>query len=296
MSLNNKKKIIFVTNPFSGAKSKKNLAQTLEAHLDHQIYDYELVYTQYPKHATEISSLAAANHVFAVIAVGGDGTVNEVAQGLIGTNTALGIVPFGSGNGFSYHLGIRRDIIKAINVINQCCLTKIDTGTANGHFFINVAGLGLDATVAFKTKLNTKRGFLPYFINTLKESLGFKFLNLSIQTSEREWTGEYAMAVVANGSVYGYDFAVAPIAKLDDGLFDVLLVKKAEIFKYFMLVPRMLNKSFHLSPLVEYFRTNEIRIYNQSKGYFHIDGEGFHADKEIHFVINPKSLLLLLKQ
>lgn len=296
MSDTRRKKILFVTNPFSGAKSKENLSTTISKYLDGGIFDFEIVYTQYPTHATEISREAASKQIYAVVAVGGDGTINEVAKGLVNTKTALGIIPFGSGNGFAYHIGIKRDIIAAIQAINQCHITPIDTGSANGRFFINVAGLGLDATVAYKTKLNTKRGFLPYFINTLKESIGFKFLHLDIKTPHKEWSGEYAMAVVANGSVYGYDFAVAPIAQLDDGLFDVLLVKKTYIFKYFLLVPRMLNKTFHLSPLVEYFRVKEISIRNKSKGYFHVDGEGFHAEDEISFVVHPNSLLLLHKK
>jgi diacylglycerol kinase (ATP) len=288
-----KKKIIFVTNPFSGAKSKNNLAKTIASHLDHHLYEYEIIYTQYPNHATEISKECGQKGIFAVVAVGGDGTINEVAKGLVHTQTALGIIPFGSGNGFSYHIGIRRNVVAAIKTLNKCCITTIDTGLANGRFFINVAGLGLDATVAYKTKLNTKRGFLPYFINTLKESIGFRFLDLTITTPDKVWEGEYAMAVVANGSVYGYDFAVAPIAKLDDGLFDILLVKKTYIFRYFMLVPKMLNKTFHESTLVEFFRTKELIITNHNKGYFHVDGEGFIADDEINFKISPKSLLLL---
>jgi diacylglycerol kinase (ATP) len=291
-----KKKIIFVTNPFSGAKSKKNLAHTLQTHLDHHLFEHEIIYTQYPNHATEISKENAMLGVYAVVAVGGDGTINEVAKGLVNTQTALGIIPYGSGNGFSYHIGIRRDVVEAIKVLNKCHISLIDTGTANGRFFINVAGLGLDATVAYKTKLNTKRGFLPYFINTVKESFGFKFLHLNIKTPDKEWSSEYAMAVVANGSIYGYDFAVAPVAKLDDGLFDILLVKKTQIFKYFWLVPKMLNKTFHESPLVEYFRTEKIVISNHSKGFFHVDGEGFLAEDEILFLMQPKSLLLLHKQ
>lgn len=288
-----KKKLVFVTNPFSGAKSKQNLAALLDQNIEKDIFDYDLIYTQYPLHATQISKVAASQGVYAVIAVGGDGTINEVAQGLVHSNTALGILPFGSGNGFSYHLGFKRDINKALQAINRCQVSAIDTGSANGRFFINVAGLGLDATVAYKTKLNTKRGFLPYFINTLKESLDFKFLNLTIEASAFNAKGEYAMAAIANGSIYGYEFAVAPEAKLDDGLFDVLLVKKTQVFKYFMLVPRMLNKTFHKSPLVEFIRTDHIKIINHSKAYFHVDGEGVEGDEEISFQVHPKSLLLL---
>lgn len=288
-----KKKLVFVTNPFSGARSKQNLVSLLNQNIEKDLFDYELIYTQYPQHATQISIDAAANGVFAVIAVGGDGTINEVAQGLLHTNTALGILPFGSGNGFSYHLGFKRDIIKALQAINKCQVSSIDTGSANGRFFINVAGLGLDATVAYKTKLNTKRGFLPYFINTLRESLDFKFMSLSIESKELSITGEYAMAAVANGSIYGYEFAVAPEAKLDDGLFDVLLVKKTQIFRYFLLVPMMLNKTFHKSSLVDFIRTDQIKITNHSNAYFHVDGEGLEGDYEISFQIHPKSLLLL---
>lgn len=288
-----KKKLVFVTNPFSGARSKQNLVSLLNQNIEKDLFDFELIYTQYPQHATQISIDAAANGVFAVIAVGGDGTINEVAQGLLHTNTALGILPFGSGNGFSYHLGFKRDIIKALQAINKCQVSSIDTGSANGRFFINVAGLGLDATVAYKTKLNTKRGFLPYFINTLRESLDFKFMSLSIESKELSITGEYAMAAVANGSIYGYEFAVAPEAKLDDGLFDVLLVKKTQIFRYFLLVPMMLNKTFHKSSLVDFIRTDQIKITNHSNAYFHVDGEGLEGDYEISFQIHPKSLLLL---
>lgn len=296
MSLeNNKKKIRFITNPFSGTKSKANLQALIDEHLDSSKFDAEISFTQYPRHANELTIEAKDMEYYAVIAVGGDGTINEVASELVHSKTALGIVPFGSGNGFSYHLGIRRDVVKAIQTINHCHTQTIDTGLANNRFFINVAGLGLDATVAYKTKLNTKRGFIPYFLNTLKESFGFRFMPLQIRTKDKTWETEYAMAVVANGSIYGYDFAVAPAAILNDGLFDVILVKKTYIFKYFFLVVRMLTKTFHKSPLVEYFKTDHLEITNRDSGYFHVDGEGLVADDTIQFTIQPSSLIILTK-
>ncbi|MBK8347971.1 MAG: diacylglycerol kinase family lipid kinase [Saprospiraceae bacterium] len=289
-----KKRIKFVTNPFSGSKHGKNIRSLLEKHLDKKIYDFDISFTNYTGHAIEISRNAALSGYFAVVAVGGDGTINEVAQGLKNSATALAVIPFGSGNGFAYHLGIRRSAIRAIQLINSASTHWMDTGTANGKLFINVAGLGLDATVAYKTKLNSKRGFLPYFFNTLKESLGFKFLSLQISTGNKTWFDEYAMAVVANGSVYGYDFTVAPEANVNDGLFDIILVKKTHIFRYFFLVPRMLNKTLHKSPLVEYFKTSEITIENKTEGYFHVDGEGYVCEKnKIHFKVDPNSLLII---
>ena len=262
----------------------------MDKELDHTQYDAEICPTQYSGHAKELSREAAACNYYAVVAAGGDGTINEVAAGLLASETILGILPFGSGNGFAYHLGIRRNIKKAFHAINMGKTSWVDAGKANENVFVNVAGLGLDATVAFKTRLNHKRGFLPYFFQTLKESIGFTYMNLSIQTPEESMVGSYAMAVVANGSVYGYDFTVAPAAKMDDGLFDVLLVKKAPIFMYTSLAFRMLNKTFHKSPLVLFFRTSSLQITCEAPTHFHVDGEGFTGQQDIHFRILPKVL------
>lgn len=288
-----KKKILFIGNPFSGAKAGKSLVEVVEKYIDKDIFDYTIKMTEYSKHASILSSEAVEQQYFAVVAAGGDGTINEVAQSIQGSKTALGIIPFGSGNGFSYHIGVRRDVVKAIQMINLCHTQAIDTGMANDHFFINVAGLGLDATVAYKTKLNKRRGFFPYFLQTLRESFGFQFMKLSITTSEENWSGEYAMAVVANGSVYGYDFAVAPEAILNDGLFDVLLVRKAAIWKYFLLAIRMLTKTFHKSSLVHFFKTDSLTIIQENNKYFQVDGEGMLAETTIDFKLIPQNLLIL---
>jgi diacylglycerol kinase (ATP) len=288
-----KKKILFIGNPFSGAKAGTSLAELVHKYIDKDIFDYTVKMTEYATHASYLAKEAVTEGFFAVVAAGGDGTINEVAQSIQGTQTALGIIPFGSGNGFAYHLGVRRDVVKAIQLINQCHTEAIDTGMANDHFFINVAGLGLDATVAYKTKLNSRRGFFPYFIQTLKESLGFQFMTLKITTPTESWTGEYAMAVVANGSVYGYDFTVAPEAILNDGLFDVLLVKKDAIWKYFLLAPRMLTKTFHKSKLVHFLKTNSLTIQHENNKYFQVDGEGMLAESTIHLKLIPKNLLIL---
>lgn len=300
--------LVFIANPFSGTHKKENLPNLITKYLNQTIYSWSIEFTEYPGHATEIAAIAAGSNAFAVIAAGGDGTVNEVAAGIIGTNTALGILPYGSGNGFAYHIGIERSIEKAFMLINGGQINHIDTAEANGKLFLNVAGLGLDATVAYKTKKNTRRGFFPYFIQTLKESVGFSYLDLSIhctegytspekssliQTPHQQWEGTYAMAVVANGSVYGYGFAIAPKARLDDGMLDVLLVKKAPVFKYFFLAARMLNRSFHKSPLVEYFRTPQISIALSKPGFMHVDGEGYQAEGAIHFQIRKNSLQIL---
>lgn len=285
--------MLFVANPFSGYKLGGRLGELLQKYLNTEIYEYQLSYTEYPGHATILANQAVKDGYFAVIAAGGDGTVNEVANALQGSNTALGIIPLGSGNGFAYHLNIRRDFNKAIDIINQAHITTIDTGSVNGRFFVNVAGMGLDAAVAFKTKTNKKRGFLPYLKQSLIEGLKFKKLHLQISTAGKSWSGDYAMAVIANGSIYGYNFAIAPSAILDDGVFDVLLVKYIPLWKYVFLLPRFITKTIQNSPYVEYFKTNEITLITDIDSYYHVDGEGFEIKGSVHFKNQPQNLKII---
>ncbi len=299
------RRLVFIANPYSGTRKKNTLDKTIQRLLDDKKYTYSLEFTQFAGHATQLAREAAASGVFAVIAVGGDGTINEVVNGIVGSGTALGVLPFGSGNGFAYHIGIKRSVEEAFHQINQGICTRVDTARANNRLFLNVAGLGLDATVAFKTKNNKKRGFFPYFFQTLKESYQFQYLTLKLsfpkgftrpfsakKTFEgpHSWEEEYAMAVIANGSIYGYGFAIAPSASLIDGQFDVLLVKKAPVFRYFFLAARMITKSVHKSPLVDYIRTPQLTVTTKKPGYAHLDGEGFASEKTIDFVINPGTL------
>ena len=291
-----KKKILFITNPFSGAKRGKVLADLLEEHLNTALYDFSIAYTEYSGHAINLAKQAVEDNFFAVVAAGGDGTINEVANALQGTDTALGVIPLGSGNGFAYHLDIKRDVIKAIEIINEGHISRIDTGSANQRFFVNVAGMGLDAAVAFKTKNNKRRGFMPYLKQSIIEGFRFNHLQLNIETPQRSWSGKYAMAVIANGSIYGYDFVIAPGAILDDALFDVLLLKEVSVWKCIALLPRFFKKTLHESPLVEYFKTDEIILSIDHDDYYHVDGEGFEVSGAVHFKIQPHNLSIITQQ
>jgi len=291
-----KHKVRFILNPFSGPKKNIDVVSIIQQHINHEIISIDLVYTEYAGHGTLLSKEAADLSYFAVVAVGGDGTINEIASELKNTNTALGVIPFGSGNGLSYHLGIKRDIIHAISIINLCEKALIDTAMINDTFFINVSGIGFDAKVAFMTKLNKKRGFWPYFIQTIKEIWGFRYMKMKISHGDKQWTASYAMVSVANGSMYGYDFSIAPKASIIDGLFDVVLVKKAPIFRYLSLAFRMYFRSLHKSSLVTYFSCPTITIETLDAEYFHVDGEGFRSKTSKYIIkIFPKSLHLLSK-
>ncbi len=288
-----KKKLIVIVNPKSGSGKKNILANQLNRYLDQSIYDVEITPTLYRGHATQIAETAIKNGAYAVIVAGGDGTINEVAKALVHTSTALGIIPMGSGNGMSYHLGINRSVRKAIKNINEHTLVKIDTAQANDSFYINVAGLGLDAAVAYRIMNNPNKGFIPYFLASLRESFRFRYFKASVTIDAEVEEGEYAMIVVANGSFYGYNFAITPQALMTDGFLDVLMVNKAMVLRYIPLVFRMLTRSVDKSPLVRYKRAKKVTIHTLDNTYFQMDGEGFLADKTTEFTIQPESIYLI---
>lgn len=166
MYSDHEKKIARNCQPFPGTNAKTNLEKNLHL-LNKGHFDLEMAFTQHPGHACILAASAIESKYDIVAAAGGDGTVNEVASVLAGTNTILGILPSGSGNGFAMHLGLGRDAIKAFEILKKENIILVDTCKVNDKFFINVSGLGFDARVAYLTKFNKKRGFWPYFMTSL---------------------------------------------------------------------------------------------------------------------------------
>jgi len=284
-----KKRLLVIANPFSGTNAKTNLEKNLHL-LNKGHFELDVAFTQHPGHACTLAASAIESQYDIVAAAGGDGTVNEVASVLAGTKTILGILPSGSGNGFAMHLGLGRDAIKAFEILKKENIILVDTCKVNDKFFINVSGLGFDARVAYLTKFNKKRGFWPYFMTSLSEAKNFSTLPLTIQTDTEIIQGNYAAAIVANASMYGYNFTIAPTAALDDGFLDVILLQEAPVYKYLLASYRMLNKTIHKSSLVKTFRTSSLIISTNKQDYFHVDGEGFELNETLHFSIQRKNI------
>jgi len=284
-----KKKIVFIINPFSGTSAKVSTPELIAQHLDLSQYDYTIAFTEYAGHAISLAKEAVESKTDIVVAVGGDGSVNEVAQALVGTNTCLGILPSGSGNGFAMHLGLGRNPTKAINFLNNGKEIEVDTCKVNNKFFANVAGIGFDARIAYMTKKNKKRGFLPYFSTSVKQSTKFKPANLNIELDGKRIQGEYAAAVVANASMYGYHFTIAPEASLQDGIMDIMLIKKSPLYKYFLTSYRFLNRSLHLSKITETYQGRKLTITLAEKDYLHVDGEGYESVETIGLLEKRKN-------
>jgi diacylglycerol kinase (ATP) len=290
----NKKNIHFIINPFSGGGKGKKILPRIEQFLDSSIYEWDHVFTEHKSHATVLAKAAVQKDYDIIVAVGGDGTVNEVAAGLIHTDKVMGIIPAGSGNGLAMHLGLGRKAEKAIQAINKGKDITIDTCKLNDQAFVNLAGVGFDGLVALKVAKSTTRGFIGYLKEFAQVAWSYQPLEYEFFIDEKPFKEKYLFVEVANAPMFGYNFTVAPYAKLNDGLLEVVLVKKAPKWKYFGLIPRMLQADLNKSDLVERFTAKEVVFQLPENRALHIDGEGFFAQGEIRFSVTPLSLRVIV--
>jgi diacylglycerol kinase (ATP) len=288
------KKVLVIANPYAGTSAKNNLRDTL-LRSNSDFFDLEFKFTEGPEHAKVLAKDAVAKGLDIVLAAGGDGTVNEVASQLVFSNTILGILPGGSGNGFAMHLGLGRDAEKAFEIIKQGKVLTADTCLVNERFFINVSGIGFDARIAYLTKQSKKRGFGHYFKTTLTESKKFVATPLVITHDGGEVEGRFASVVIANASMYGYNFTIAPSAAIDDGMFDIMLIHEAPVYKYFMASYNMITKTLDKTSFAQTFKSKTVSVKMLAQDYYHVDGEGLVLDQDLHYSINPLSIQVIGK-
>ncbi len=278
-------KIRFIINPIAGTKKQKGIESVIKKHL---VFSYDIVYTQKSGDATILSQKAIKDRVDIVIAVGGDGTVNECAKALIGSNVVLGVIPCGSGNGFAYHLGMEKDIKKAILQLNTSIIITIDSCTANEERFVNVSGIGFDAHIAKLFANKSKRGFINYLKLIIKE-LSYQPKHYKIEYNNIKREVKAYLIAFANTSQYGNDFEISPSAKLDDGLIDFVIIKAFAKWKIPFFLLRIAKGKVHLSKNVEIIKTKEMIIESENR-LVHLDGESQELKNPIVVKVKPKTL------
>jgi len=281
-------KIRFIINPISGTGKQKGIEEYITKHLE----NFEIIYTKKVGDATRISKEAANENIDAVIAVGGDGTVNECLKGLVNTNTALGVIPCGSGNGFAYHIGMDRTIKKAVKQLKKTQIKHIDTCTANGVPFVNVSGIGFDAHIANLFLTLTERGFINYVKLVLRE-LRYKAKEYTISYNNIERKVTTYMIAFANASQYGNDAKISPMADFQDGLIDFVILKEFPKWKIPFFLLKVATGKAHLSKHVEIIQCNKMTITGEDT-LLHLDGEPFKASNPIKIALLPKSLKILI--
>ncbi|MBK8967548.1 MAG: diacylglycerol kinase family lipid kinase [Saprospiraceae bacterium] len=288
------KRIVFIVNPKAGTNLQKHIRGSVEKHLDHRSFTYGIWHTEKPGHAAELARKAQAEGYDIVVAVGGDGSINEVASVLLHSDTVLGMIPAGSGNGLAMHLGYGRDIDKAIQKLNTATVKTIDCGSLNGRTFVNLAGIGFDGFVAKQMKGSNWRGFLPYFIKSLKAGLTYTPRNCTIETESQTITKKCFVITVANGPMYGYSFQIAPDAQLDDGLFSVVLFKDVPRWQYFAAIPSSLKGKIYDAGFVEHFSAKRVKVASEGRNFVHIDGESIELSGDLEFEMVPMALKILV--
>jgi YegS/Rv2252/BmrU family lipid kinase len=290
-----KTRIEFIINPISGGIKKQSLPDYILSHTDKSLYDIHCTFTQSAQHTKVLAREAVCNNADIVVAAGGDGTINNVAEALAGSQVKLGLMPLGSGNGLARHLHIPCDKKQALELITgNHALKKLDTGTANSHFFVNVAGVGFDAHVSGKFAIAPKRGFISYAKITLAEFASYKSRTYRLTIDGNKHTLDAFLLCVANGSQYGNNAYIAPEALPDDGLFHITVLKPFRILDMPAIGYHLFAKTLHKSRYVACFTGRHIYIDRPSAELMNIDGEPVHADSSIDIRLMPSQLKIIV--
>lgn len=280
-------------NPISGTSDKKDIPYLIEELLDKEQFDYSIRETEYAGHAYEIAKESKEQGIDIVVAVGGDGTVNEVGRALVHSNTALGIIPTGSGNGLARHLLIPMKIKGAIQVLNDCEITDLDYGIINKHPFFCTCGVGFDAFISEKFAEAGKRGPITYLENILKEGLKYEPETYEIEAENGTIKKKAFLISCANASQYGNNAYIAPQASMSDGMIDVIIMEPFDALEASQISIEMFNKTLDKNNKIKTFRSKEIKIYRKAPGVIHYDGDPIDTGKEIVVTLKEKGIKIL---
>ncbi|HVS51167.1 MAG TPA: YegS/Rv2252/BmrU family lipid kinase [Opitutaceae bacterium] len=287
----------FIFNPTSGRNRRRPwLARTIRDFISARALDADLATTEGPGHATELARDAVQAGCPLVVAVGGDGTMNEVAQALRHTPTALALVPCGSGNGLALHLRLPRSLGVALDLIagDRSRVAALDTGSANGLPFFNAMGLGLDADVSRRFNTLTKRGLPAYARTALAVVRELRHESVTITAEGRRETLDVLLLAIANSDQYGNNARIAPGARVDDGLLDLVAVGPTGFFGAAALAARLFLGNVDRSAHVRRWRGAHFLLERRAAGVIHTDGETHLTDPKIEIAVHPRSLRVLV--
>ncbi|WP_315321052.1 YegS/Rv2252/BmrU family lipid kinase [Prevotella aurantiaca] len=289
-----KTKNLFIMNPKSGVGSKESIPELIDKYIDKELFDYQIANTEYAGHATELAKQAVEDKVGIVVAVGGDGTVNEVGKALINTDTAIGIIPTGSGNGLARHLAIPMNVKKSLQILNQACIHKLDYGIINGIPFFCTCGMGFDAFISMKFAEAGKRGVVTYVQKVLEEGLKYEPQTYDIEDNEGVHHYKAFLISVANASQYGNNAYIAPQASMSDGLLDIIIMEPFDIIDAPQVAIEMFNKTLDKNSKIKTFKAKRIHIHRKEEGVIHYDGDPIMAGKDVEIKLVSKGIKVVV--
>ncbi|MFA7116814.1 MAG: YegS/Rv2252/BmrU family lipid kinase [Bacteroidales bacterium] len=278
-------KIDFIINPISGTGKKspieKSIRDNITANPLHQI---RIIYTEYAGHAFKLATAAALEGINIVVAVGGDGTVNEIASALVHTKTILAIIPCGSGNGLARSQKIPINYNKALKLIfsaEKSYLKTTDYGIINGHKFFCTCGIGFDAEISMRFSNASSRGLGTYIHESIKEYLNYKSQYYKIETDNKTYKYRAFILCCGNANQWGNEAYITPDADISDGLMDITIIRPFSPLNGLLLLFQIFNKGIKRNYRVKHLKSKNLTIIRKYEGSAHFDGEPIKLGKEI---------------
>ncbi len=287
----------FIFNPVSGRHARNaRLLPVLRDFIGARALDADLVATDGPGHATVLAREAVQAGCTRVVAVGGDGTMNEVAQALLHTPAALALVPCGSGNGLALHLGLPLAPLAALELVAAVGgrIAAVDTGSVNGHPFFNAMGLGLDADVSRRFNHLKTRGLPAYARTACSAFAQRKSEHCVITAAGKRESIEILLIAVANSDQYGNRAYIAPGARVDDGQLDLVAIRPVGLLGAMTIGARLFLGNIDQSPLVRRLRGARFKIERPAPGLVHTDGETHETGTAVEVTVHPRSLRIVV--
>lgn len=279
-----------IINPVSGVGSKRKIPAMIEDACAKNGCSLEISFTEYAGHASELTRQALDKGANVILAVGGDGTINEVAQSMLYSEAALGIIPKGSGNGLARELHIPMDAKKALDVIIKGNITTIDGCKANDRIFFCTCGVGFDAAVSQKFANEKHRGSLTYIKNTIEEYLSYKPQTYELLADNQSICEKAFLVAVANASQYGNNAFIAPHANISDGKMDLTILSPFTPLDIAPLAIQLFTKQIDQNSKIKSIQAENVSIIRQKPGVMHLDGEPVMVDSRIDISVIPQSL------
>lgn len=290
-------KIKAIMNPISGVRrNREKMVRYISDFFGLKAEKGEFKITSKAGEAVHLAQSAVKDGNDLVIVIGGDGTINEVASGLVGTSVPLGIIPNGSGDGLARSLGIPRGIKEACELIEQRQVFSIDVGKANSRYFFSVAGFGFDAAVGRKFDEFQYRGALSYFYVGAREFMRYhpEKVRITFNNETRELSP--LITVCANGQQYGNNAIIAPEAKLDDGRLDICIVHPMNFLYLFDAALKLFNGKLKAFRKAEFYKSDFVVVEREQPGVINIDGEPVFEQARVEITVLPKYLKVIASE
>lgn len=288
------RKYIFVLNPIAGGRKKEKVPAQIDKFCDRAKCTFRIYKTT---GRNDLDNLRKVFEVFvpdAVIAIGGDGTVNLVGNLLVYTDIPIGIIPLGSGNGLAKDLGLPLDIEAAFDLIHRFESRYIDSLNLNGINCFHLSDLGYNARIVHRFANGKLRGKISYFWYGVSEFLRFQSFPFELKTKIESYTGKAFMMIISNANKFGTNISINPLGEIDDGWFEISIFKPFHILRMPYIIFHLLNNTIHLTPFYKVVRARKALIRNGAEECMHIDGEPTSSSKEVHVEIMSRSLRVIM--